>query len=191
VILLKLTVQPKIIPSPLPRLALATAALLAWSIGMAASSTQPQPERSGIGVPDAPLSEPASEILGGLDGWREAPGYVRLFAPEVLQSQYRAFVSARPLAAAVAHIRASVADQPVGAWEVEDLGPLDAFGLSGRYTRYLLSRLYTAGPVHVARGPHTSAQGYETWTLVSPYPDPALSRLSPGTLLLVTRVPPL
>jgi hypothetical protein len=187
VILLKLTVQPKIIP--LWRPALATAALLAWSIGTAAST---QSERQRIDVEtEPPFTESANEVLGGLEGWREAPEYLRLFVPEAHQSQYRAFVSPGPLAAAVARIRASAASLPAGAWELENLGPLDAFGLSGRYTPYLLSRLYTAGPAHVARGPHESAQGYETWTLVSPYPDAALTRLSGGTLLLVMRVPPL
>jgi hypothetical protein len=185
VILLKLDVQPKSIP--LPRLGFAGAAVLALSIGTAASS---QPPKAGLDV-EEPFNETSDGILAALEGWHEAPEYVRLFAPEAHQSQYRAFVSADPLSTVVTRIRAWASDAPPGAWEIEDLGPLDTFGLSGRYVPYLLSRLYTAGPAHVARGPHASAQSYQAWTLVSPYPDPALSRLSSGTLLLVMRVPPL
>jgi hypothetical protein len=52
-----------------------------------------------------------------------------------------------------------------------------------------MAKLYAAGPVHVARGPHSTASGFDTWTLASPYPDAALARLSPGTLLLVFAFP--
>ena len=116
---------------------------------------------------------------------------MRLFAPEAHASQYRAFVSSEPLDVVLTAIRAREREPVPGAWAVEALGPIDAYGLDGRYSPFALSRLYTAGPVRVARGPQTSAQGDETWTLTSPYPEPSLAGLSPGTLLLVLRVPPL
>jgi hypothetical protein len=188
VILLKLSVQPKSIP--LPRLGLAIAALLTVSMGTAAS-THGGPQTDLTVSTDTPFNESSGEILGGLEGWTEAPEYVRLFAPEAHQSQYRAFVSADPLATVVARIRSSAGHPPAGAWAIEDLGPLDAFGLSGRYIPYRLSRLYTAGPAHVARGPHGSSRSDQTWTLVSPYPDSGMTHVSSGTLLLVMRIPPL
>jgi hypothetical protein len=140
---------------------------------------------------EPPFDAPVNEVLGGLEGWRESPAHVRLLAPEAHASQYRAFVSPDPLDVVLTAIRAHAHEPVPGAWTVEALGPLDAYGPDGGYTPFALSRLYTAGPVQVARGPHTSTQGDETWTLTSPYPDPALAGLSPGTLLLVLRLPPL
>jgi len=144
-----------------------------------------------VATPEPPFDAPASEILDGLEGWRESPAHVRLFAPEAHASQYRAFVSPDPLAAVLTSIRARTHEQAPGTWAVEAIGPLDAFGTVGQYAPYSLARLYTAGPAQVARGPRDAPGGYETWTLASPYPDPSLTRLSSGTLLLVLRVPPL
>jgi hypothetical protein len=186
--LLKLAVQQKSIPSRRAPSAIAflAAALLAPSAlaGHGADALQGH-------AAEAPFDASASDVLGGLDGWRESPAHVRLFAPEAHASQYRAFVSSDPLDVVLTAIRAREHEAAPGAWAVEALGPLDAYGMDGRYTPFALSRLYTAGPVRVARGPHTSPLADETWTLTSPYPDPALAGLSPGTLLLVLRIPPL
>jgi hypothetical protein len=164
-------------------------ALLIACAGTHAAGVQSDHEQAP--APETPFDDPISEVLGGLEGWRESPAHVQLFAPEAHRSQYRAFVSADPLPTVLERIRTSLHDESAGAWESEDLGPLDAFGPDGPYTPFDLARLYTAGPVHVARGPHSSAHGFETWTLTSPYPDSSLTRLAEGTLLLVLRVPPL
>jgi len=165
------------------------AALLALSVATSGSGRlRDQLDRA---MAEAPFNQPASEVLGALEGWVESPAYVELFAPEAHLSQYRAFVSASPLSTVLSRITARERVRTAGAWEVEDLGAMDAFGLSGRYPHYAMAKLYAAGPVHVARGPHSTASGFDTWTLASPYPDTALARLSPGTLLLVLRVPPL
>jgi len=165
------------------------AALLVLSVATSGSGRlRDQLDRA---IAEAPFNQPASEVLGALEGWVESPAYVELFAPEAHLSQYRAFVSASPLSTVLSRITARERVRTAGAWEVEDLGAMDAFGLSGRYPHYAMAKLYAAGPVHVARGPHSTASGFDTWTLASPYPDTALARLSPGTLLLVLRVPPL
>jgi hypothetical protein len=79
---------------------------------------------------------------------------------------------------------------PPGAWQPKSVLPFDAFGQMGRYDRWTLARLYGARRARVARGPRGSeGQVTESWTLISPYPDPALSRLEPGTLLIVLRIP--
>lgn len=123
--------------------------------------------------------------------WREAPEYVTLFAPAAHADAYRAYVS--PLAPD-ALVRTLDGDPALlrtpGAWEPRDETALDAFGRSGRYDRWTLARLYGARRVRAARGPRTvDGRVAESWLLVSPYPDPALQRLQPGTLILVLALP--
>jgi hypothetical protein len=77
-----------------------------------------------------------------------------------------------------------------GAWDVRELSPADAFGTAGVYNRSQLSRLYGAERAQVSRGARTeNGRAVESWTLISPYPDPALRRLERGTLLIVLRLP--
>ena len=194
-ILLRLSVQPKSIPlrrTGLIVLSLLTAALLPPALSAVLQGRQPDAPRAAIPTPaELPFDEPAGRLLAGLDGWQEAPEYVRLFAPAAHASQYRAFVSPASLDSVVPRVAASAGHDAPGAWSVESLGPLDAFGSDGEYRPYALARLYTAGPARVARGPHQSSNGIDAWTMVSPYPDASLARLSTGTLLLILRVPPL
>ena len=124
--------------------------------------------------------------------WREAPAYRSLFAPMTTHADaYRMYVSARDLDAV---LRALQADQsllrPPGAWQPRDMSPFDAFGQTGRYDRSRLARLYGGRGARVARGPKAlDGRVVESWTLISPYPDPALQRLEPGTLLIVLKIP--
>ena len=68
--------------------------------------------------------------------------------------------------------------------------PLDAFGLAGSYDRSALARVYGARQPLAARGARMeNGRVVESWTLIWPYPDPALRRLEPGTLLIVLRLP--
>jgi hypothetical protein len=132
-------------------------------------------------------------VLARLGGWTEAPQYVELFAPPSQRVSYRAYVSARPLAAALASLaqEPSLLDPP-GAWTSRSLGARDAFGESGRYNRWDLARLYVSTPVLVARGPREErGRVVESWMLFSPYPDSKMSALEQGTLLLVVPVAPL
>ena len=80
---------------------------------------------------------------------------------------------------------------PPGAWKADFVSPLDAFGTSGSYNRFELSRLYLGKRPRRAHGPWVTADGLESWTLVSPYPSATLDEVAPGTLLLALRVPPL
>src|SRR5690349_18434390 len=69
-------------------------------------------------------------------------------------------------------------------WTVESLAPLDALGNAGAYDRAAVARLYGGNRPTVARGWRTRGGSLESATLVSPYPDPTLSRLEPGTLII-------
>jgi hypothetical protein len=68
--------------------------------------------------------------------------------------------------------------------EVEALEPLDAFGAAGTYPRSALARLYRGTRVRTVRGWTGTAGGFQSITLLSPYPDASLSRLLPGTMAI-------
>ena len=122
--------------------------------------------------------------------WREAPEYVRLFAPPAQQAAYRAYVSPVGLEATLKEITADPAVlHPPGAWTPQAMIPFDAFGLSGSYNRWKVAVLYRSRRANVARGPRLDQGELESWTLIAPYPDEALQRLETGTLIIVLRMP--
>ena len=106
---------------------------------------------------------------------------------------YRAYVTAESLDRILRSLEADPdVLRPPGSWTARPVIAFDAFGQSGTYDRWNLLRLYGATRVRVARGPrHGEGGNFESWTLASPYPDPAMDHLQPGTLRLVLRVPPL
>ena len=124
-------------------------------------------------------------------GWRDAPEFVRLFAPTAHQSAYQTSVSADGLDTVLMSIAgdSSLVRSP-GAWLAQTQAPVDVFGRSGPYDRWALARLYGSRQPRVARGARMD-QGrvVESWTLVSPYPSADLTRLEPGTLRIVLRTP--
>ena len=61
---------------------------------------------------------------------------------------------------------------------------LDAFGEAGPYNRAALARLYAGRRVRVAHGWVERGRQFESVTLISPYPDAALTRLVPGTMVI-------
>jgi hypothetical protein len=122
--------------------------------------------------------------------WREAPGYLDLFAPAAHRGAYRAAVSSLDLDDV---LRQVTADQTLlriaGAWTPRAQLPADAFGRGGAYNRWTLARLYGSRQPRVARGARLAAGGaVESWTLISPYPTTDLTRLEPGTLLIVLQI---
>jgi hypothetical protein len=60
----------------------------------------------------------------------------------------------------------------------------DAFGASGPFDRAALARLYRGTRAQVARGWTANANRFESFTLVSPYPDARFTHLEPGTLVI-------
>jgi hypothetical protein len=130
--------------------------------------------------------EPAADLL------QPAPQFLALFAPRLHRDAYRAFVSPLPIEDLLHRLAADPQVQhPPGAWTVTPTAPFDAFGEAGTYRRFRLVRLYGSTRPGVARGPRTGDDGrmLEAWTLVSPYPDPSITRLEAGTLIIVLRVP--
>jgi hypothetical protein len=121
-------------------------------------------------------------FVAAVTGWTESPLYRSLFTPaRVPEGTYRTYVTSRGLEEVLADIPARVEPRAVVA--------VEAFGSSGGYSRSKLARLYGARLARVARMPRVeNGRAVEAWTLISPYPDPTLERLEPGTLLIVLRL---
>ncbi len=66
--------------------------------------------------------------------------------------------------------------------DIEALEALDAYGTAGPYDRSHLARLYGGTRVRVVHGWKTSADGFQSVTFFSPYPDASLTHLLPGTM---------
>jgi hypothetical protein len=120
--------------------------------------------------------------LALLPGWTENPEFRRLFTPRAVpDGTYQTFVTPRSIDDVLADVEAGVDARAVVA--------LEAFGQSGDYNRWIVARLYGARRARVARFPRMeNGEVVEAWTLISPYPDPTLQRLEPGTLLIVLRL---
>jgi hypothetical protein len=120
------------------------------------------------------------------------PEYRALFAPAGARGHaYDFYVASANLESVLRMLTTdpSVLHAP-GAWEPAALLPADAFGETGAYDRAKLTRLYGATRALVARGPRADGgHPTESWTLISPYPSLDLSRLEPGTLVIVLHLP--
>ncbi|HEY7290735.1 MAG TPA: hypothetical protein VH583_12940 [Vicinamibacterales bacterium] len=77
----------------------------------------------------------------------------------------------------------------VQAAPAEQLESLDAFGSAGAYDRTALAQLYGGRRVTVVRGWRVVGDRFESMTFLSPYPDPTLSRLESGTLIIRFEIP--
>ena len=120
--------------------------------------------------------------------WTEAPAYLPLFAPAGPRAAaYRIYVSPLPIDAMLAQLTAEPSLlHPPGAWVPAALLASDAFGQTGGYDRARLARLYGSRRAQVARGPRgDGGWPLESWTLISPYPAADMTRLEPGTMLIV------
>ena len=138
----------------------------------------------------AVLGALAVVIAAGGAGWQDAPDYLAVVAPAAHRDAYRTAVSPLDLDAVLKTLAGdpSLARTP-GAWTARAELPTDAFGRAGNYNRWALVRLYGSRQPRVARGARLEeGRVVESWTLVSPYPSPDLTRLEPGTLLIVLRI---
>jgi hypothetical protein len=106
-----------------------------------------------------------------------------LFTPPHPQlGQYEVFTTAEPLPGAM---EAEKKQEPEATgWHVESSAPLDAFGSAGDYDRAALARLFGGRLASVARGTIQQNGRFVALTLISPYPDPDMRRLNPGTLII-------
>jgi hypothetical protein len=142
--------------------------LAAGSIGAGLPRSSPW---LAAGAADAPAHDPVDDGAGNETC---DPAFARLFTPaQPRVGRYEVCPIPQPL---------TTLAEP--GWRIEAATPLDAFGAAGSYNRAALSRLYGGRRVDVAHGWRRAGREFESLTLISPYPDPALSRLEPGTLII-------
>jgi hypothetical protein len=117
------------------------------------------------------------------------PALTSLFAPIAAPPGiYDVYTSPEPIAVLTERLRAHDPSPQADAWKVLGSDPLNAFGVEGRYDHARLARLFGGRRVQVARGSLKGPDGVVGYTLVSPYPDPSLETLRPGTLIIVARI---
>jgi len=109
------------------------------------------------------------------------PALARLFTPlrpEI--GHYEVCTSPEPLEGTIANGRSA----GIQFGNVEALEPVDAFGTGGSYNRFALTRLYGGNRVRVVHGWRRLRDRFESVTLLSPYPDVAMTALSAGTMTI-------
>jgi hypothetical protein len=142
----------------------------------------------------------APRTLGALSGpgiplpGAAAPALARLFTPtHVPDGTYQVTVQEEGVEDALSRVREALPagfrlGTPPGAWHARSLDPLDAFGRAGAYDRARVVQLYWGRKVSVVRGPiERDGRVVGALALLSPYPDPTLTRLEPGTLAILMR----
>jgi hypothetical protein len=123
---------------------------------------------------------------------RPAPELARLFTPSGAPAgSYRVSLLSEGIEAARRIVAGAIAPgadpgDAKGAWRIELKDPLEAFGIAGTYDRSRVARLYGGTRVAVVRAPiRRDGRTVAAVTLFSPHPDAALSRLEPGTLVIL------
>ena len=107
------------------------------------------------------------------------PSLTALFTPAHSQrGRYEVCTTSQSIEEAVAEGR------PVGRDAIEPLEALEAFGTAGTYNRAALARLYGGTRVRVARRWQQRDDQFVSETLLTPYPDPSLTHLNPGTMVI-------
>ena len=131
-----------------------------------------------------------------------SPAHRRLFTPRAAPpGAYLVTVLPPPSATARDTVRDALGVVPpdeadgvataAGSWAIRRLEVNDAFGSSGTYEPIRVARLFNGRRAEVSRGPVVrDGRVVASVTLISPYPDPGLTRLEPGTLVIVFVIRP-
>jgi len=119
--------------------------------------------------------------------WRDDEALTRLFTPVAAPPGiYRVAVSDAPIEQ-VAAAFATLAGADPDAWKITSAGLVEAFGTEGPYNRARLARLINGGRIRMARGSVSVDGEAVAYTLVTPVPDPSLSTLGAGTMIVTVR----
>jgi len=119
-----------------------------------------------------------------------SPALARLFTPlSVPPGTYEVFTSTEGIEALTARLRALDPAPSAGAWAPSRPEAFAAFGQDGLYDRPRLARLFNGKRVTVVRGTLARDGRHVAYTLISPYPDPTLSRIVDGTMVIAFHVP--
>lgn len=136
----------------------------------------------------APLALGASPADVVRHPGRPDPVSVRVFTPPGLPpGAYAALIRDEPIDVVVEDYRRRESLQQ--AWSVQPVWLLEAFDTAAPVNRYQLAQLAGATRTRLARGPiERDGRTLQMVTLISPYPDPELGAMHPGTLVLVLDV---
>jgi hypothetical protein len=133
------------------------------------------------------ISAAAAVPLGTPD-----PALTRLFTPlAVPPGMYVVYRSSEPIETLTEKLRALDPAPSPGAWKPSRPEAHVAFGQEGNYDRARLARLFNGTRVSLVRGSLVEGGKRVAYTLVSPFPDPTLSRIVEETMVIEFRVPPL
>jgi hypothetical protein len=130
----------------------------------------------------AAVQPPAPDI----DLGPEDQALTRLFTPVAAPpGTYAVYRVTTPIADLAAALRARDAAPAPGAWSATRPESHDAFGQAGLYDRYRLAQLFGGRRLTVVRGSLRRQGLLRAYTLISPYPDPSLTRIESGTMVIV------
>jgi hypothetical protein len=131
---------------------------------------------AGLQAPDIDLGSPD-------------PALTRLFTPLSAPSgEYAVYQVERPIQAVADALKAQDPAPAPGAWAATRPEPHDAFGQAGLYDRYRLAQLFGGRRLTVIRGSLRRGPVQRAYTLISPYPDPTLTTIERGTMVIVLTV---
>jgi hypothetical protein len=110
--------------------------------------------------------------------------------PRAPEGVFRVFRSARPAADLAGELKALDPAPAPGAWELRRLEIGTVFGSHGTYDPGRLGRLFKGRRAAVVRGSLLLEGRRYAFVLVSPHPDPTLTRIVDGTLTIVIDLTP-
>jgi len=114
----------------------------------------------------------------------------RLFTPLAAPpGTYVVYRSTEPIATLTERLRALDPAPAPGAWKPSRPEAHVAFGQEGSYDRARLARLFNGMRVTVVRGSLLQDGQRVAYTLVSPFPDAALSRIVEATMVIEFKIP--
>ena len=120
------------------------------------------------------------------------PALTRLFTPlAVPPGTYVVHSRTETIETLTERLRALDPAPAPGAWKPSRPEANVAFGQEGSYDRARLARLFNGMRVTVVRGSLLQDGQRVAYTLVSPFPDAALSRIVEATMVIEFQVPPL
>jgi hypothetical protein len=149
----------------------------------------------------APRSRAASGNFGGAgvgscppsaaDLGQPRPDLARIFTPLTADpGRYTVSTTPRVIGELVADLKTCDPAPAEGAWSLTHPEAHEAFGQAGIYDRSRLAQLFGGRRLTVARGSLRTPGGRSAFTVISPYPDPAMTRIEPGTMIIAIRVTP-
>jgi hypothetical protein len=119
------------------------------------------------------------------------PELARIFTPLTAPpGVYVVMATNRPIRDVADSLAACDPSPPAGAWKVTATEAHEAFGQAGIYDRLRLAQLFGGKRLDVVRGALAHDGARDAYTLISPYPDAAMTTTNGGTLVIVVHVAP-